>query len=118
MRGSTFLDAFGVSDALAASGRIRGDGDRIVPTYTRDVNDTPPEIERKQIALLRAAGPDRRSMLASELTEGALERARRGIADAHPDWTDLERRLLFVQVHYGDDLARRVRADIARRRRE
>jgi hypothetical protein len=74
------------------------------------VNDTPREVQRIHARLLRQAGPFRRAILASALTNSALARARRGIAAAHPEMSELERRLLFVEVHYGRDLARRVRA--------
>jgi hypothetical protein len=79
------------------------------------VDDTWPEARRIQIELLRAAGPERRARMASALTNQALWRARRGIALARPDLSELERRLLFVEVHYGGELARRVRACLAAR---
>jgi hypothetical protein len=73
------------------------------------VDDTHPEARRVQIDLLRKAGPRRRAALASNMTNQALWRARRGIALAHPELSKLERDLLFVEVHYGRDLARRLR---------
>ncbi len=52
----------------------------------------------------------RRATIASDLTNAALRRAWRGIADAHPEMSEWERKLLFVEVHYGRELADRVRA--------
>jgi len=72
-------------------------------------NDTSGDAEPFQLELLRRAGPQRRSALASALTNQALERAHAGIARAHPDMSELDRRLLFVEIHYGIELAERVR---------
>lgn len=73
------------------------------------MQDTHPDVERLRIDLLRRAGSGRRATLASNLTNSALGRARRGIALANPGLSELERKLLFVEVHYGRGLARRVR---------
>ena len=69
------------------------------------MNDTSPEAERVLIELLRACSPTRRAEMASTLTNQALWRARRGIAKARPELSEVERRLLFVKVHYGARLA-------------
>lgn len=73
------------------------------------MNDTHPLVHRKHVELLREAGSRRRSALASSLTRQVISRARRGIALAHPEMTQIERDLLFVKVHYGRDLADRLR---------
>jgi hypothetical protein len=78
-------------------------------------NDTHPDAERVQIELLRKAGPRRRSIIASRLTNQSRWRARRGILRAHPDLNEADRRLLFIEVHYGRDLADRVRQALSRR---
>jgi hypothetical protein len=44
-----------------------------------------------------------------------MELARDAIRRRHPDWTDREISLEFVRVHYGPELARRVRAYLAQR---
>jgi hypothetical protein len=51
--------------------------------------------------------------MASRLTNQSLWRARRGIALAHPGLSEIERRLLFVEVHYGPDMAQEVRRYLA-----
>ncbi|MCH8211258.1 MAG: hypothetical protein IIB99_07780 [Planctomycetes bacterium] len=79
------------------------------------MNDTHPEIERVRIGLLRQAGPDRRGKLASQLSNQARWRSMQAIARAHPAWSELDRKLLFVEVHYGKQLASRVRAYILKR---
>ena len=77
--------------------------------------DTSPELERVQIELLRKAGKTRRLQLGLELSSEALEMAQRAIKRAHPELSELEAKLLFVEVTYGKDLADGVRAHLAKR---
>ena len=77
--------------------------------------DTSPELERVQIELLRKAGKTRRLQLGLELSSEALEMAQRAIRRAHPELSELEAKLLFVEVTYGKDLADGVRAHLAKR---
>lgn len=81
------------------------------------MNDTDAAVERVWIGLLRSAGPLRRSTLASDLTNRVLRRSRAAIARAHPELSELDRKLLFVEVHYGRTLAERLRAWMQSRRR-
>lgn len=78
-------------------------------------HDTHPEIERIRTEWLRNASPRRRFQLGLELCEEALELAQRGIRRAHPEASELEAKLIFVEVTYGKDLADRVRAYLAKR---
>ena len=80
--------------------------------------DTNPEVERLQIELLRKAGMARRLQLGLELSGEALEMAQRGIRRANPDASELEVKLIFVEVTYGKDLADRVRAYLQKRKGE
>ena len=77
--------------------------------------DTSPEVERVQIELLRKAGKTRRLQLGLELSGDALKMAQRAIRRSHPDLSELDAKLLFVEVTYGKDLADRVRALLAKR---
>ena len=79
------------------------------------MNDTHPDIERVQVRLLRKAGPDRRGQLASQLSNQARWRSMQAIARAHPALSELDRKLLFVEVHYGKQLASRVREYLLKR---
>ena len=79
------------------------------------ISDTHPDAERVQIELLRKMTPERRAALASELRNRTYWNARRAIAEAHPELSDQDQKLLFIEVHYGADLARRVRAFWERR---
>ena len=77
--------------------------------------DTSPEVERVQIELLRKAGKTRRLQLGLELSGEALEMAQRAIRRSHPELSELDAKLLFVEVTYGKDLADRVRSQLAKR---
>ena len=84
-------------------------------SYNARVNDTHPDAARVQIQLLRQASPDRRAQLASQLSNQARWRAMQAIARAHPELSELERKLFFVEVHHGRELAQRVRAYLRKR---
>ena len=77
--------------------------------------DTTPEAERVQVELLRAAPVSRRLALAWSLTATVINAARRGIARANPLGSPVERDLRFIELHYGRELARAVRAELIRR---
>lgn len=77
-------------------------------------SDTPPHVEEIQIALLREAGNAGRAALMSRLSVAAINLSRRAIERAHPEWSEQEVGLEFVALNYGEDLARRVRACLAR----
>jgi beta-phosphoglucomutase-like phosphatase (HAD superfamily) len=79
------------------------------------MNDTHPEAERIWIELLRKAGPEKRARLASQLSNQTRWRAMQAIARAHPDLSERDRKLLFVRVHYGDELADRLEEYLRRR---
>ena len=79
------------------------------------MDDTHPKARQVQIELLRKFGPERRLAIALELTDFVLKLARRGIAAAHPNLSERERQLLFVEVHYGRELSGRLREYLQRR---
>ncbi len=78
--------------------------------------DTHPDAEKVQVDLLRRTTVARRFSLACSLSQTAIQLARRAIQRAHPDADEEEVGLIFIATHYGQDLADRVRADLARRR--
>ena len=79
------------------------------------MNDTHPHIERVRVGLLRQAGLDRRAQLASQLSNQTRWRAMQAVARAHPDMSELDRELLFVEIHYGVALAKQIRAYLLKR---
>ena len=80
------------------------------------VSDTSPEAERVQIELLRRATVQQRLALAFSLSDTVLHLARRAIRRRMPEASEEEVRLKFVAIHYGEELAERVRANLAVRR--
>ena len=77
--------------------------------------DTCPEAEEVQIDLLRRAGTSRRLLLACQLSDMAIALARRAIAEANPGLDQQGIGLRFVALHYGEDLADRVRRALKER---
>lgn len=77
--------------------------------------DTTADAERVQIALLRAAPIGRRLQLAFSLSATVIGMARRALATSHPTLSAMDHNLLFVEIHYGRDLAAGMRAELERR---
>jgi hypothetical protein len=71
--------------------------------------DTSPEAEEVQIKLLRQATPARRFELVRSLSATTRQLAWEGIQKANPTANDREIDLLFVEYHYGRELAQAVR---------
>ena len=77
--------------------------------------DTSAEAERVQVDLLRKAPVSRRLQLAWSLSATVIGAARRALARAQPHVSHQEIGLRFVELHYGQDLAAALRADLIRR---
>lgn len=77
--------------------------------------DTHPEAEALQLRLLRQAAPGRRAALALSLSSFVIRASRRAVARRHPELTERDRSLLWVELHYGPELAGRVRDYLAAR---
>jgi hypothetical protein len=73
------------------------------------LDDTHPEIQERQVALIRNAGLVERAQRMRSLSRTAVYLSRRAILRAHPDYSQQEANLLFVRLHYGDDVADRLR---------
>jgi hypothetical protein len=73
------------------------------------LDDTSAGAKRVQIGLLRAATPARRFALLRSLTATVLHLSRRAIAETDPSLSEREVLLRWAEVHYGRDLAGRVR---------
>jgi hypothetical protein len=76
------------------------------------VDDTRPSAARQQIAWMREAGPTRRFLAAQSLSRSVIELSRRALRRRNPGASDDELDLLFVELHYGADLARRMREHV------
>jgi hypothetical protein len=73
-------------------------------------SDTHPDAERVQLDLLRRASVARRLDLTRSISATAIALSRGAIARANPDLNTRELDLLFVEYHYGADLAERLRS--------
>ena len=81
------------------------------------VATTSPQADQVQVELLRRASPATRAARALSLSATVIELARHAIRERHPDWSEDQVAMEFVAVHYGNDLADRVRAYLERMRR-
>lgn len=72
-------------------------------------SDTSPDALAVQIDLLRKASISDRFKLTCDLTTAAIELSRNAIRQAHPAWSELEVKLYWAELHYGKDLADKVR---------
>jgi len=77
--------------------------------------DTDPEAECVQMELLRNLTIAQRFALAQSLSTRARRLAMRAIRRANPAASEDEVRLIFVEVHYGKDLADRLRTYLSAR---
>ncbi|MBN1868109.1 hypothetical protein JW916_12560 [Candidatus Sumerlaeota bacterium] len=77
--------------------------------------DTHPDVEQRQIAMLREAGPARRFTLTRSLSRSVIEMSRAAVKRRHPDLSSRECALRWVALCYGENLARRVAAYLEER---
>jgi len=78
-------------------------------------SDTHPAAERALIALLREATVAQRGSRMLALSATVKELSLRAVARANPGDSEQEVRLKWAELHYGKDLADRVRAYLAAR---
>lgn len=71
--------------------------------------DTHPEIERRQIELLREGGPARRLAMALSMSEAMVMLSRRAIAERNPGLSEREVALRQFALCHGEELAGRLR---------
>jgi hypothetical protein len=77
--------------------------------------DTELHAEGVQLELLRKATVARRASMAISLSETVVGLARSAIRRQNPHLSDQDVLLRFVAIHYGPDLAERLRIALARR---
>ncbi len=78
--------------------------------------DTSPEAERVQIELLRKASAAKKYGLVNSLSRTLIQASRNNIRRLRPDASEEELALIFVELHYGKELADRMRTDLERRK--
>lgn len=72
-------------------------------------NDTSKDAERIQLELLREKTPAERLMLAARLSHEVIQASKRAIVRVHPELTPRQVEHLFIELHYGRELADGVR---------
>ncbi|HXT58346.1 MAG TPA: hypothetical protein VN699_06920 [Pirellulales bacterium] len=71
--------------------------------------DTSREAEQIQRELLREKSPAERLMLAARLSDEVSQASKRAIARVHPEFTPRQVEHMFIELHYGRELADAVR---------
>jgi len=71
--------------------------------------DTDPKADAVQIECYRAMTVARRMEIARALTAAAFAQSFRSIADANPDSSDREKKIMMIELNYGTELAQQVR---------
>jgi len=78
--------------------------------------DTSPEMERVHIALIRKASPAKLFGLVRSMSQTMIQASMRNIRKLHPDASQEEITLIFVELYYGKKVANLVRSQIEKRR--
>jgi hypothetical protein len=78
------------------------------------MNDTDPRAAAFQIELLRRAGCKGRAAMAARLTDEMIRLSRRALSELSQGRIDeMEVKLRWAELHYGVELASRIRAYLA-----
>lgn len=72
--------------------------------------DTNPETEKVLISLLRKESKARKFSQIRSLSQMTIQLSKRAIARANRDLDENQINLLFINYHYGSDLAERVKS--------
>ncbi len=72
--------------------------------------DTPFEVEKKQIELIRRSSIAERISLVRSLSQTTMNLSRRAIKRSMPDKNDKEIDFAFVALHYGEKIANSLRS--------
>jgi hypothetical protein len=80
--------------------------------YKTQSPDTSPEMEKVMFDLLRHKTPAERFQMTSDLTESAFSLWSGGVKQRHPQWSEQEINIYWVEVHYGAEWADRIRGDL------
>ncbi len=73
------------------------------------LSDTHPHAEKVMIELLRKATVSQRVSRAFSMSAMVKDLSMRAVAKANPEYTQQEVKLKWAELHYGKDLADRVR---------
>lgn len=82
------------------------------------LSDTHPQVEKVLIDLLRKATVAQRAQSALRLSATVKQLSLRAVAKSNPHDSEEEVKLKWAELHYGKDLADRVRAYVLARERK
>jgi hypothetical protein len=88
---------------------LTGIDDTMTETTRIGLTDTSADADAVQIRGLRQFSMRKKLRIVCSLTDTTRRNARRAIAATRPDLSGLEQQLMFVDVHYGADMARLLR---------
>lgn len=71
--------------------------------------DTHIDAEMKQVEILRKMSPTERFAKAANLTSFVMNQSKRAIKNANPNLSEFERKIIFISIHYGEELAEKAR---------
>jgi hypothetical protein len=77
--------------------------------------DTNPEVERVLISLLRKLSTEEKMNRTLQFSSSIINLSKRAIARANPDLSEVEKNILFVRLHYGNELADKLRKYLSRK---
>ena len=80
------------------------------------LSDTHPKSEQFQLSLIRRASVAERIAKTRSLSRTVIRLSRRAIARANPNLNEEELNLLFITLHYGREIADRVRKYLTRKK--
>jgi hypothetical protein len=72
--------------------------------------DTNPEVERVLISLIRKLSTEEKLNRTLQFSSSIINLSKRAITRANPDLSEDEKKLLFVEYHYGAELANKLRS--------
>lgn len=74
--------------------------------------DTSPEAEAVQLELIRKMDPEVRAAQAIRMTTRLVRECKAAIRRNHPEFSDEEVGIAFIESNYGKDLANEVRSHL------
>ena len=72
--------------------------------------DTNPEVEKVLVSLIRKLSIEEKLNQTLQFSSSIVNLSKRAIARANPTLSEDERNLLFVEYHYGAELANKLRS--------
>ena len=70
--------------------------------------DTNIEVEKQLLKKIRSMTDSERLFKALKLSDFVMRQSKRAIDEANPDLSEFEKKLIFISVHYGEEVADRV----------